>query len=143
MAARQPTDRQFRYSNRPIRCSTQLSRYYGRYHEHSFGYVLLKARVSHPPRFRVMSTTARRFLHPFGRATALRLRGSSCCAYHFIRSGAVVRFEQINRNKTDRAMRFRRARTAFDYLVIHRYYGVHYENTLNRVFLVQFFFYLG
>ena len=33
VAAQQPTDRQFRYSNRPIRCSTQLSRYYGRYHE--------------------------------------------------------------------------------------------------------------
>ena len=36
VAAQQPTDRQFRYSNRPIRCSTQLSRYYGRYHEHVF-----------------------------------------------------------------------------------------------------------
>ena len=35
VAAQQPTDRHFRYSNRPIRCSTQLSRYYGRYHEHS------------------------------------------------------------------------------------------------------------
>ena len=35
VAAQQPTDRQFRYSNRPIRCSTQLSRYYGRYHEQS------------------------------------------------------------------------------------------------------------
>ena len=34
VASQQPTDRQFRYSNRPIRCSTQLSRYYGRYHEH-------------------------------------------------------------------------------------------------------------
>ena len=34
VAAQQPTDRQFRYSNRPIRCSAQLSRYYGRYHEH-------------------------------------------------------------------------------------------------------------
>ena len=34
VAAQQPTDRQFRYLNRPIRCSTQLSRYYGRYHEH-------------------------------------------------------------------------------------------------------------
>ena len=34
VAVQQPTDRQFRYSNRPIRCSTQLSRYYGRYHEH-------------------------------------------------------------------------------------------------------------
>ena len=33
VAAQQPTDRQFRYSNRPIRCSTQLSRYCGRYHE--------------------------------------------------------------------------------------------------------------
>ena len=33
VAAQQPTDRQSRYSNRPIRCSTQLSRYYGRYHE--------------------------------------------------------------------------------------------------------------
>ena len=33
VAAQQPTNRQFRYSNRPIRCSTQLSRYYGRYHE--------------------------------------------------------------------------------------------------------------
>ena len=33
VAAQQPTDRQFRCSNRPIRCSTQLSRYYGRYHE--------------------------------------------------------------------------------------------------------------
>ena len=33
VAAQQPTDRQFRNSNRPIRCSTQLSRYYGRYHE--------------------------------------------------------------------------------------------------------------
>ena len=31
--AQQPTNRQFRYSNRPIRCSTQLNRYYGRYHE--------------------------------------------------------------------------------------------------------------
>ena len=31
VAAQQPTDR---HSNRPIRCSTQLSRYYGRYHEH-------------------------------------------------------------------------------------------------------------
>ena len=34
VAAQQSTDRQFRYSNRPIRCSTQLSRYYGRYHEY-------------------------------------------------------------------------------------------------------------
>ena len=34
VAAQQPTDRQFRYSNRPIRSSTRLSRYYGRYHEH-------------------------------------------------------------------------------------------------------------
>ena len=34
VAAQQPTHRQFRYSNRPVRCSTQLSRYYGRYHEH-------------------------------------------------------------------------------------------------------------
>ena len=33
VAAQQPTDGQFRYSNRPIRCSTQLSRY-GRHHEH-------------------------------------------------------------------------------------------------------------
>ena len=33
VAAQQPTDRQFRYPNRPIRCSTQLSRSYGRYHE--------------------------------------------------------------------------------------------------------------
>ena len=33
VAAQQPTDRELRYSNRPIRCSTQLSRYYGRYHE--------------------------------------------------------------------------------------------------------------
>ena len=37
VAAQQPTDRQFRHSNRPIRCSTQLSRYYGRYHEHPPG----------------------------------------------------------------------------------------------------------
>ena len=37
VAAERPTDRQLRYSNRPIRCSTQLSRYYGRYHEHSDG----------------------------------------------------------------------------------------------------------
>ena len=37
VAAQQPTDRQFRYSNRPIRCSTQLSRYYGRYHEQVSG----------------------------------------------------------------------------------------------------------
>ena len=36
VAAQQPTDRQFSYSNRPIRCSTQLSRYYGRYHEHAY-----------------------------------------------------------------------------------------------------------
>ena len=35
VAAQQRTDRQFRYSNCPIRCSTQLSRYYGRYHEHT------------------------------------------------------------------------------------------------------------
>ena len=35
VAAQQPTDRQFRYSNRPIRCFAQLSRYYGRYHEHT------------------------------------------------------------------------------------------------------------
>ena len=34
VADQQPTDRQFRYSNRPIRCSTQLNRYYGHYHEH-------------------------------------------------------------------------------------------------------------
>ena len=34
VAAQQPTDQQSRCSNRPIRCSTQLSRYYGRYHEH-------------------------------------------------------------------------------------------------------------
>ena len=34
VATQQPTDRQFRYSNCPIRCSTQLCRYYGRYHEH-------------------------------------------------------------------------------------------------------------
>ena len=38
VAAQQPTDRQFRYSNRPIRCSTQLSRYYGRYHEQRVSY---------------------------------------------------------------------------------------------------------
>ena len=36
VAAQQPTDGQSRYSNRPIRCSTHLSRYYGRYHEHVF-----------------------------------------------------------------------------------------------------------
>ena len=34
VADQQPTDRQFRYSNRPIRCSTQLNRYYGHYYEH-------------------------------------------------------------------------------------------------------------
>ena len=39
MAAQQPTDRQFRYLNRPIRCSTQLSRYYGRYHEQTRLYI--------------------------------------------------------------------------------------------------------
>ena len=33
VVAQQPTDRLLRYSNRPIRCSTELSRYYGRYHE--------------------------------------------------------------------------------------------------------------
>ena len=32
VAALEPTD-QFRHSNRPIECSTQLSRYNGRYHE--------------------------------------------------------------------------------------------------------------
>ena len=40
VAAQQPTDRQFRYSNRPIICSTQLSRYYGRYHEHQMAQVV-------------------------------------------------------------------------------------------------------
>ena len=34
VADQEPTDRQFRYSNLPIRCSTQLNRYYGHYHEH-------------------------------------------------------------------------------------------------------------
>ena len=34
VADQQPTDQQFRYSNRPIRCSTQLNRYYGHYHQH-------------------------------------------------------------------------------------------------------------
>ena len=37
VADQQPTDRQFRYSNRPIRCSTQLNRYYGHYHEQYLG----------------------------------------------------------------------------------------------------------
>ena len=41
VAGQQPTDRRFRYSNRPIRCSTQLSRYYGRYHERIFVPVTL------------------------------------------------------------------------------------------------------
>ena len=45
VADQQPTDRQFRYSNRPIRCSTQLNRYYGHYHEqqrHSRANVMLE-----------------------------------------------------------------------------------------------------
>ena len=41
----------------------------------SFACVLLQVCVFHPPRFRLTSTRARRFLHPFGRATALQLRG--------------------------------------------------------------------
>ena len=48
VAAQQPTDRQFRYSNRPIRCSTQLNRYYGRYHEHSAAVQLQQKAESEP-----------------------------------------------------------------------------------------------
>ena len=97
----------------------------------SFACVLLQACVFHPPRFRLTSTRARRFLYIFGGATAQR--GSSSCVDHF-RSGAVVRCKRSNRNKTDWAMGFRRARTAFDWLVFHRYYGVYYGNTLERLF---------
>ena len=102
----------------------------------SFAFVLLQACVVHPPRFGLTSTRARRFLHPFGRATALQLRGSSSCVDQF-RSGGVVRCKRSNRNKTDGAMGFRRACTAFDWLVFHRYYGVYYGNTLKRPFLVH------
>ena len=45
VAAQQPTDRQFRYSNRPIRCSTQLSRYYGRYHEQGVELGFVRAEI--------------------------------------------------------------------------------------------------
>ena len=44
----------------------------------------------------------------------------------------------VARHKTNGAMGFRRARTAFDWFVFHRYYGVNYRNTLKRLFLVQF-----
>ena len=103
----------------------------------SFAFVLMQAGVFHPPRFRLTSTRARRFLHHFDRATALQLRGSSSCVDRF-RSRAVMRCKGSNRNKTDGAMGFHRARAACDWLVFHRYYGVYYGNTLKRIFLVQF-----
>ena len=102
----------------------------------SFAFVLMQAGVFHPPRFRLTSTRARRFLHHFDRATALQLRGSSCVDR--FRSRAVMRCKGSNRNKTDGAMGFHRARAACDWLVFHRYYGVYYGNTLKRIFLVQF-----
>ena len=61
----------------------------------SFACVLLQACVFHPPRFSLTSTRARWFLHPFGRTTALQLRGSSSCVDHFLRSGAVTAVHTI------------------------------------------------
>ena len=102
----------------------------------SFAVVFMQAEVFRPPRFRLTSTRARRF-HHFGRAAALQLRGSSSCVDRF-RSGAMMRCKKSNRNKTDGAMGFRRARTACDWLVLHRYYGVYYGNTLKRRFRYSF-----
>jgi len=64
VAAQQPTDRQFRYSNRPIRCSTQLSRYYGRYHEHPpLGLLYLPDQI-HILRNQITTQTSTSHLEP-------------------------------------------------------------------------------
>ena len=64
---------------------------------------------------------------------ALQLRRSSCVDH--VRSGAAVRCKRRNRKK-DGTMGFRRARTAFGWLVFHRYSncGVYYGNTLKSLF---------